>query len=109
MNDPFEYPDQPGFKVAGASAEAAHAMERTASTLRSLVLKTIAATPQGLTADEIADRLNRSPLSVRPRVAELYRLGEIRQTGQRGRNASGMTANRWVVSPPLQSDGTCHE
>jgi hypothetical protein len=98
---PEVYPDAPGFKVSGPSEQAAEAMRRTAKTLREQVLREIVATPAGLTADQIADRLNRSVLSVRPRVSELNRQGEIRQSGARGRNDSGMSAAVWVVAPPI--------
>ena len=53
-------------------------------------------------AGQVAEKLNRSILSVRPRVAELHRKGDIRPSG-RGRNESGMSASLWVMSPPLQT------
>jgi len=62
----------------------------------------IAAAPHAPTADQVAEKLNRSILSVRPRVAELHRKGDIRPSG-RGRNESGMSASLWVMSPPLQT------
>jgi hypothetical protein len=98
---PDQYPDQPGFKASGPSEQAATAISRSARTLRDQVLKTIADAPAGLSADAVADRLGRSVLSVRPRVSELRRLGEIRPTTQRVKNASGMGATVWVQSPPL--------
>jgi hypothetical protein len=99
------YPDAPGFKVPGPSEQAATAIASTAKTLRDQVLDTIAAAPTGLTADEVAEKLHKSVLSVRPRVAELHRQGEIRPTTARGKNASGMTASVWTVSPPLPTQG----
>jgi hypothetical protein len=104
MTGPLEYPDAPGFRVSGPSEKAAIAIGGVAKTLRSQVLRTIAAAPQGLTADEVAD--NRSVLSVRPRVSELHRQGEIQQTAFRGKNASGMTASVWTLSPPLPTQGS---
>ncbi|WP_128925783.1 hypothetical protein [Bradyrhizobium guangxiense] len=95
------YPDAPGFKAKGPSEQAATLMAATAKTLRERVRATIAASPSGLTADEVAAKLNKSILSVRPRVAELHRQGEIRPAPNRGTNASGMTASIWIVSPPL--------
>jgi len=95
------YPDSPGFKVSGPSEEAAAAIGGIAKTIRDQVYRVIVTAPQGLTADEIADRLNKSILSVRPRVAELHRKGEIRRlAGARGKNNSGMTASKWISSPP---------
>jgi hypothetical protein len=102
---PDAYPDQPGFRVSGPSEQAATAIASTAKTLRDQVRNTISAAPRGLTADEVAARLNKSILSVRPRVSELHRQGEIRQTGTRGKNASGMTASVWTLSPPLPTQG----
>jgi hypothetical protein len=102
---PGAYPNLPGFRVSGPSELAATAIASIAKTLREQVRNTIAAAPNGLTADEVAAQLNKSVLSVRPRVSELHRQGEIRQTGSRGKNASGMTATVWVLSPPLPTQG----
>jgi hypothetical protein len=97
----LQYPDAPGFKVAGPSEAAATSIASTAKTLREQVLRTIASSSHGLTADEVAAKLNKSILSVRPRVSELRRQGEIRQAPTRGKNDSGMSASVWVVSPKL--------
>jgi predicted ArsR family transcriptional regulator len=100
------YPDAPGFKVSGPSEQAAEAMGSTANKMRAAVLAQIAQYPGGATADEIAMDLNLSVLSVRPRVSELKRLGQIKQTGDRRKNESGMTATVWrIVSgqPPAQT------
>jgi hypothetical protein len=95
------YPDAPGFKVSGPSEQAATAISRTAKTLRDQVLETIANAPTGLSADAVAERLGKSVLSVRPRVSELRRIGQIQPTTQRAKNESGMSATIWVQSPPL--------
>jgi hypothetical protein len=95
------YPDRAGFKTTGPSEDAAQAITGAAKLLREQVLQVIAAAPNGLSADDVADRLNRSVLSVRPRVSELRRLGEIRPSDRRTKNQSGMTATIWVTSPPL--------
>jgi IclR helix-turn-helix domain len=89
------YPNAPGFKALGPSAEAAKAITAPAGALRTRVLECLKAAPAGMTADEIAAQLGCSILSVRPRVAELHRLGQIEQTGARRKNASGMTATVW--------------
>jgi predicted transcriptional regulator len=52
----------------------------------------------GATADEIADELNRSILSIRPRFSELLRQGLIRDTGVRRGNQSGCSAKVWRVA-----------
>jgi hypothetical protein len=99
-----DYPDQPGFKVPGLSEQTAAAVAGMAKTLRNQVRSVIASAPAGLTADVVADKLHRSVLSVRPRVSELHRQGEIRQTGARGKNESGMSASVWVLSPLLANE-----
>jgi predicted ArsR family transcriptional regulator len=95
------YPDAPGFKTAGPSEDAAKAISGKAARMRAMVLAKIAQRPAGATADEIAHELGLSILSVRPRVSELNRSGEIRQTGSRRKNESGMTATVWQIAPPL--------
>ena len=92
------YPDAPGYKVSGPSQDAARSAASTAAKLRATVLSQIAACPEGATADEIATQLNQSVLSVRPRVSELNRNGQIKPTGARRRNASGMSATVWRVT-----------
>jgi hypothetical protein len=93
------YPTSPGFKAPGPSELAANAISPTAAKLRAMVLAEFQRTGAGLTADEIAKDLNLSVLSVRPRVSELRRNGQIEQTGSRRKNASGMTATVWRISP----------
>jgi predicted ArsR family transcriptional regulator len=99
------YPDAPGFKAPGPSEDAANIMRGSAVKLRGSVLARIKECPGGATADEIAEHLNLSVLSVRPRVSELNRNGEIRQTGQRRKNACGMTACVWQIAPQLPNGG----
>jgi predicted ArsR family transcriptional regulator len=98
------YPDTPGFKAPGPSQDAAKAISGTAARMRAAVLAKIAQRPA--TADEIAHELGLSVLSVRPRVSELKRAGEIRQTTTRRKNESGMTATVWQLAPPLPGGGS---
>lgn len=96
---PGPYPDSPGSKGGETSREAARAIAPRAGTVRRLVLdafKTIF--PAALTADEMADRLDCSILTIRPRVSELHAAGLIEQTVQRRRNRSGMMAKVWRAS-----------
>src|SRR3977135_4331777 len=95
------YPDAPGFKASGPSQDAAKAISSTAARMRAAVLTKIAQRPAGATADKIAHELGLSVLSVRPRVSELKRAGEIRPTSARRKNDSGMTATVWQLPPPL--------
>jgi hypothetical protein len=94
---PDRYPTVPGFKVDGASREAAEAIKPTARNLRDRVLTLVQSLDhdEAITADQIASRLQRSPLSVRPRVSELAATGKLVRTSDRGRNESGMSATKW--------------
>jgi hypothetical protein len=94
---PAHYPERPGFKAFGASEEAARQATGSAARLRRAVLAELRVRPG--TADEIAARLRRSVLSIRPRVSELKAMKEITTTGERRRNESGMSAAVWSVAP----------
>lgn len=94
--DLFDYPNTPGFKEPTTSAAAAESMKPTARTLRSKVLDCLALANG--TADEIAARLDASPLAIRPRFTELQRMGKIEDTGRRRRNASGRSAKVWSLA-----------
>jgi hypothetical protein len=91
------YPSAPGFKVEGPSREAAEAIAPAAKNLRDRVLTLVQSLDHGeaITADQIAVRLKRSPLSVRPRVSELAAAGKLVRTSGRGKNDSGMSATKW--------------
>ena len=88
--DLFTYPQRAGFKDQTTSREAAQAIEATgrAGTLQHYVLCQFR-TGCELTADEVADRLEESPLSIRPRVSQLFKLGLIERTGARRVAAGG--------------------
>lgn len=87
--DLFSYPHKAGFKDNTTSREAAEAIDRSgrAGTLQHYVLCQFRAGHQ-MTADEVAGHLEESPLSIRPRVSQLFKLGLIERTGER-RNSSG--------------------
>jgi hypothetical protein len=91
------YPRQPGFKTQGPSEEAARHVAGDAARLRQEVL--VELRNGSGTADEIAKRMQRSPLSIRPRVSELKAMAKIAATGERRRNESGMSASVWQVLP----------
>lgn len=97
--DPREkYPASPGFKAPGTSQEAAEAIKPVVHYLQGVVLKHLAYWPdQGRTADECAEELNKSVLSIRPRFSELKEKGLIVDTGQRRKNASGRNAIVWTL------------
>jgi predicted ArsR family transcriptional regulator len=89
------YPTEPGFKVTGPSQEAAASVREDAEILRMQCLEVLKR--QDLTADEVADRLGKSVLSVRPRCSELNARHAIRDTGQRRKNLSGKSATVWTA------------
>ena len=90
------YPDSPGHKTGGTSRAAARRIAPHATALRDRVLDFLKASyPASFTADEVADRLEASILSVRPRVTELLRGNLIEPTAERRMNKSGMSAQCW--------------
>ncbi|WLB19369.1 hypothetical protein ACE102_01245 [Bradyrhizobium sp. vgs-9] len=95
----MSYPNSPGFKSRGTSSMAARRVAPHASALRDRVYAFLKSNyPASFTADEVADRLGASILSVRPRVTELLREGGIIKTTSRRKNVSGMSAVavRWL-------------
>src|SRR5262245_25316816 len=103
---PKKYPDSPGFKARGTSSEAAKRIAPQVSGLRRETLaEFMAAHPKGLTADQAARLLSKSPLSIRPRCSELRRAGFIEPTAERCTNDdSGMSATVWRASPKAMED-----
>lgn len=88
-----------GYKATDTetSAAAAQAMAPKAKSLRVQVLERIITARHGLTADEVAEKMNQSILTIRPRVAELKRQGLIVQSSERRENKSGRKAVVWVA------------
>lgn len=86
------YPESPGYKSGSTSRAAATAMTDRAGTLRALALQVLEDHPDGLTADECAQKMGQSILAVRPRLTELQHMKKICDTGLRRRNASGHSA-----------------
>ena len=89
---------QTGYKAIDTetSMQAAEAASHTAPSLRVKVLEAIRSTPDGLTADEAAEKLAMSILAIRPRVTELKAAGLIVPSCARRKNASGRSAVVWV-------------
>ena len=91
------YPNEPGFKVAGSTSEAAaDSMKPKAAGLRGRVLAVLH--HADMTADECAQVLNKSVLSIRPRLTELKEAGQIEDTGIRRENLSGRNAIVWRLA-----------
>ncbi len=101
MKDAFgdrPYPVTPGYKEPTTAKAAATAINSRAGTLRARALDEIRASGDaGLTADEVATRLNETVLAIRPRLSELNVGKQIEPTGDRRRNASGLSATVWRI------------
>ena len=87
----MRYPEGPGWIDETTSREAAHAIAAHADSLREATFAILSR--WALTADEVADLLHESVLSIRPRVTELYKSELIDRTGERRRNRSGLFAH----------------
>ena len=100
MNE-LAYPHTPGIKTEHpeTSKEAATVMVSRAKTLREEVERQLGGRP--MTADECAEAMGESVLSIRPRLSELRKLKRIEDTGDRRPNASGHSAAVWRTSKPL--------
>jgi hypothetical protein len=87
------YPDEPGFKAGGTSAQAAIAIQSDAEELREQCLALLQ--KDDLTPDEIAEKLGKyeSRHCVRSRCSELIKLGSVFKTSVRRKNKSGHSAN----------------
>jgi hypothetical protein len=104
------YPEHPGFKAQGTSAEAALGAAQTAPAIREAILKLLRVYRAGLTPDEAAAHLQLSPLAVRPRFSELAAASKtqpaplIEPTGQKRLNKGhggrpGKRAMVWRLVP----------
>lgn len=89
----LKYPSSPGWKKEGTSKDAARRMKKISISLREQVLEVLQR--EEMTADEAAAAIGKSILSIRPRLAELFKLGLIEETGARRLNDSGAFATVW--------------
>lgn len=92
--DLFTY-QAPAYQRSDTSRAAAEAIKPDAARLRGECLKALQ--ERDGTADEVAARIGRSVLSIRPRITELNKQGRIVDTGTRRANASGRSAAVWSV------------
>lgn len=88
------YPESPGWKAEETSRQAAEDIKPKVATLRAMALAKLRDLGP-LTADEIADHMNESILTVRPRISELRAKGLIEKTDVRRPNSSGKSAIVW--------------
>lgn len=95
------YPDAPGHRGVETSIAAAQALAPKLGPLQRMAEKAIReAGKGGLTADELAERLDKDRYSIQPRTSELRRKGLIRDSGQRRKNRTGKQAIVWVAAAP---------
>jgi transcription initiation factor IIE alpha subunit len=73
----------------------------TAHTLRQAVLRClVSAGLDGLTDEEMQDRIPMQPSTQRPRRVELVRSGHVIDSGRKRETRSGRSAVVWVIAPP---------
>ena len=97
MKTEQSYPFLAGHKQVDTSIEAAESIKDKAETIRIKVLNVISNKGfSGATADEVAELLNYTPFTVRPRVTELFKLNKIERVGKR-KNLSNKAAYVYVV------------
>lgn len=93
----MSYPTVPGHKARDTSARSAQQITAKAPSLREACLHAIAQASEGLTADEVAECLRKSVLSIRPRITELDAMGLIEATQIKRPNVSGRQAIVWRI------------
>jgi len=92
------YPDMPAHRGIDTSVGAAASIAAGLSYLQGKVYRAIAeAGAEGLTTNELADRLRIDRGSVQPRTSELRAKARIRDSRQRRQNANGKKAIVWVA------------
>ncbi len=98
------YPESPGASAPDTSRAAARQSSGHARIIREQCLVLLQA--RDLTADECAEALQKSILSVRPRIAEMHAKRLIFDTGTRRKNASGHSAIVWCAHPAVKASAT---
>lgn len=92
------YPDAPGHRNVETSIAAAEALAPKLGRLQRMAEHEIRESGEdGLTADELAARLDMVRWAARPRISELKRKGLVRDSGQRRRNCTGKLAIVWIA------------
>lgn len=93
------YPDAPGHRGVDTSIAAANDLVAKLGRLQRLAELTIReAGEEGMTADELAARLNLERWSIQPRTTELSRKGIVRDSGKRRSNRTGKQAIVWIAN-----------
>jgi predicted ArsR family transcriptional regulator len=87
-----------GWKAGDTARKAAEAMSPKAPSLREQVLDVLTESGREMTADEIADALGKSFISIRPRCTELSQTGKIVDSGIRRATSNGSRQIAWMLS-----------
>jgi hypothetical protein len=95
-----EYPQGAGFqRNSEASKEGARHINARRPTLLAMYHELVlAAGPDGITGDEIAEMTEGEAYLVRPRLTDLKELGKIVSKGERREGAHGVSVTIWVAS-----------
>jgi len=93
-----QYPDAPGHRNVDTSIMAANDLSASLGRLQRMALTAINESgAHGLTADELAARLDLDRWSIQPRTSELRRKGLVHDSGHRRLNATGKLAIVWTA------------
>lgn len=93
------YPNAPGHRNVETSIAAANTLAPKLGRLQRMAEAAVRdAGWLGLTADELAARLEMDRWSIQPRTSELKRKGLIRDSGQRRPNCTGKLAIVWIAA-----------
>ena len=84
-----------GYQSRDTSLEAASYDKGGKMSLREKAYKVIEQSLIPMSADHVADELQKSFISVRPRITELVNEGRIRDSGDRGKSRWGKTCILW--------------
>ena len=95
------YPNTAGYKDQGASKDGAETIRPKLATRRAEVLQAFDRLGNA-TPDQIADLIDRPHHSTRPRVSELYLLGELIKTDERRQSAFGAGQSVYRRATPIE-------
>jgi predicted transcriptional regulator len=110
MRDPGEERPAPHHAHAGdTEAGAADFIKSTAGKLRVRVVDQLQANPAGLTACELAEKLDAYLYSVAPRITELQKGGRVEDSGRRRPSDRGRPSVVWRLVPDLDAYGDDEE
>ena len=98
MDMDLPYPANPGYKGQLTSKEAAREKKSTKALDQTMVLLALAAAPDGLTADEVAEIYGHVFIKYRPRFSELRKAGKIEDSGTRRDSYLGKPQIVWVLT-----------